>query len=132
MKVRQITPLKDKEGKDLWRIDFEGDDKAMWTGFSPTFSVGHTIEDDKIQLSKSGKSWIYKKKDSGATPTDPKREWKPKNDDDILLSVAFKGATECEGYWYVPEGKEQTKRLLENTAVLFAGLILLRPKKESK
>jgi len=53
-------------------------------------------------------------------------------DDDILLAVAFKGATECEGYWYVPDGKAHNDRVLKNTTEILTGLMLLRPKREAK
>ena len=63
MIVKQITPLQDKvSGKDIWRVEFEGDTKLMWLGFSPSFSAGSEIEDSKLQLSKSGKCWIFKRR----------------------------------------------------------------------
>jgi len=66
-----------------------------------------------------------------ATPK-PQYSGRTEKDDDILLAVAFKGATECEGYWYVPDGKAHNDRVLKNTAEILTGLMLLRPKREAK
>jgi len=124
MKVKLITPLQDKEGKDVWRIDFEESDKAMWAGFSPSFSVGHIIDDDKLQPSKSGKSWIFKRKQQ--TETTPQPLVSPTGEktrgDEILVSVAFKGAVECDGYWYVPDGKSHEDRVLLSAKEMYIGL----------
>ena len=73
MKVKAITPLKDKEDKDLWRIDFEEDSRAMWMSVQPTFSVGYEIDDDKLEHSKSGKSWVFKRKKDTPSKQEPKK-----------------------------------------------------------
>ena len=80
MKIKSITPLKDKEGKDLWRIDFEESPLPMWTSFKPKSSVGNTIEDDRLQKSKKGTSWGFKKK--GETPVSTSRKPTSSRDED--------------------------------------------------
>jgi len=125
MKVLEITPLKNKAGDDVWKVTLEGTEKPLWLGYAPKFTKGDDVPEDSIQLSKNQNSYIMKRA-TGQGGTKP--AWKPaKNDDDILLSVAFKGAVECEGDWYVPDGKAHNDRVLKNTSELFDGLILLRP-----
>jgi hypothetical protein len=75
MKVTAITPTKNtKTGGDMWRVQFEEDTKSMWLGFAPTFTAGDTIDDAKIQVSSTGKSWVFRKKEesTSTTPETPK------------------------------------------------------------
>ena len=73
MKVKSITPSKDRDQKDVWIVNFEEDSRSMWCPFLPSFSVGHIFEADKLQLSSTGKSWIFKKKQVASTEP-PKSE----------------------------------------------------------
>lgn len=87
-----------------------------------------------IKLEKEGNFWNIKEaqvSDKIATVGQKEEKtWKPaKNDDDILLSVAFKGAIELERHHYVPEGKINTGRVIQTTSEIFAGLVLMRPKR---
>lgn len=120
MKVVSITPLKNKEtNADFWKVELEGSDKPLWANTTPTFKVGDDIPEASLQLAKSGKSWSLKK-GTGAKPY--ARQGYPKDENAILTQVAFKGAVEAEGYWYVPDGKSHTARIIENTDELVAGL----------
>ena len=75
MKVTAITPQKNtKTGGDMWRVQFEEDSKSMWLGFAPSFTVGDTIDDAKIQVSSTGKSWVFKKKEESTSTETPRVE----------------------------------------------------------
>ena len=126
MIVENIEKITTKDGTKLWKVSLEGDDKPLWLRSEPDFSKGHEIPDGSLQISQKGNSWNMKM--AGAT----ERKWQPKNDDDILLSVAFKGAIELERHHYVPAGKIDTGRIIQVTSELFAGLVLIRPQKEAK
>lgn len=128
MKVTAITPLKNKQGQDVWMVKLEGTEKPLWLGYAPSFEIDDDVPEGDIQLSKNGQSYILKRKTEQATKS--QSTWKPvKNDDDILLSVAFKGAIELERHHIVPEGKINTVRVIQTTSEIFAGLVLMRPKR---
>ena len=130
MKVKEISQV--IFGDTLkYKISFEGQDKPMYASAQPAFGEGHEIPDDSVQLSQSGKSYIMKRTSTQAGS--PQAKAPPKfvktSDDIIMLQVAFKGAVELEGYWFVPDGKAHADRVLQNTAELFAGLLLIKPNK---
>lgn len=133
MKVTAITPRKNKQGQDVWMVNLEGDERPLWSGSEPNFQVGFDVSEDSIQLSKNGNSYIFKRRTEQLAT--PKPTWKPsKDNDDIMLQVALKEAGLLERHHIVPEGKldDSVKRVLKATTELFAGLLLLRPKREEK
>ena len=123
MKVSSITPIKTKDGKDIWKVSLEGTDKPLWLQYAPKFEVGSDIPDDSLQLSSKGTSYIMKRAEGGKAPP---RYFK--NDDDIMLQVALKAAVELEKHHFVPEGKINIPRIAQATNELFANLLLMRPK----
>ena len=129
MKVKSISKLQGKDGKDLWKIDFEEDSKPMWASFQPNFDEGHIIDDDKLQPSRKGTSWVFKK------TTEPKQEKRyAKNDDDIMLQVALKVTIELEKHHNPPNGNldESVHRVMQGTQKMFATLMAMRPKRDEK
>ena len=78
MKVTAITPSKNsKTGLYMWRVQFEEDSKSMWLGFAPSFTVGHILDNDKIQVSSTGKSWVFRKKEETPKEAVPPSGEKP-------------------------------------------------------
>jgi len=137
MKVKLITPLHDdSKNQDLWRVDFEEDSKPMWTSFAPSFTVGHTIDDEKLQPSRKGTSWVFKKK-STATATEvpksasPRTYGKtPEEQASIERQVDKKITGEIYGY-HIEKGVPFNKKLLEEIfrAVRGLGALLEEAKK---
>jgi len=93
----------------------------------PTYEVGHDIYASKLVLRQpQGQDWYYEWKEGATSAADSKPRYQAKSyskdDNAIMVQVAFKGAIECEGYWYVPDGKSHTDRVIQNTDDLVAGL----------
>jgi len=128
MKIAEISKLKFSDGKEKWRVNLENDKKALWldtTKFpTPPFKVGDDIPGESLQLSQSGKGYVLRLNPNPSPKSQPLRQ--ENRSDEIFLSVAFKGACECEGYWYVPDGKAHPLRVLDNTVRLFRGLQQIR------
>jgi len=129
MKVKLITPTKNtKTGGDMWRVQFEEDAKSMWLGFEPTFGVGSIIDDDKIQVSSTGKSWIFKKKEEAGTSTpapktEPKKSYgkTPEEQNSIERQVDKKVTAEIYGY-HVDKATPFDRALLNNIFTVVRGL----------
>ncbi len=139
MKVTQITPLnRKKDNMPYWKVQLEGKELPLLDFEQPTYSEGDDMPEDGIKLHQSGNYYMPNKGQSsqGASKPAPKpwakSNWTPKNDDDIMLQVAFKGAIELETHHIVPEGKIDTGRILQATNEMFAGLLMMRPQKEEK
>lgn len=115
MKVTTITPTKNTQtGGDMWRVQFEEDTKSMWLGFAPTFTAGDTIDDAKIQVSSTGKSWVFKKKEASTTDSSkvPKTYGKtPEEQASIERQVDKKITAELYGY-HIDKGVPFNKELL--------------------
>ena len=124
MKVKQITPLKDKENKDIWRIDFEEDDKPMWTSFKPSFSVGNTIDDDKLQPSRKGTSWVFKRTiKTEPSKSEPRKSYgrPPEEIASIELQTDKKITAEIYGY-HVDKSNPFQENLLKQIFKAVRGL----------
>ena len=116
MKVKSITPLKDKEDKDLWRVNFEEDKRSMWLGFAPKFTAGDTIDDDKIQESSTGKSWIFKKKGEAKTEvkSEPKRSYGKTPEEQASIEHQVDKKVTSEIYCcHIEKGVPFNKKLLD-------------------
>lgn len=79
-----------------------------------------------VKLEKQGNFWNLKEahisKEQAETATVSPSGLSDR-DKQILVGVAFKGATECEGYWYVPDGTPHNARVLQSTAWFYDGLL---------
>jgi len=115
----------------------DGLDKPIYTQKSPPWKVGDDLDPNNFVLSETGKSYRRKWKQPtvGVPAVSPKPEVaKPvtappaqsaaahNKDEDIFLSVAFKGATELAIARNLPSDKE----VLMSTQILYAGLLKLR------
>ena len=141
MKVLNIEELKKTDGSSYWEVTIpkkdgtpSGSPLLEWE--KPTYNIGEELPFDVVLVKPSNARWYYKRKDTpsqGDRPTEDKPKYTPrtypKNDDDIMLQVAFKGAIELETHHNPPEGKINTARVIQATSELFASLILMRPKK---
>jgi hypothetical protein len=136
MKVANIEETVGGNGNPLWVISFVDKKLTLSEWAKPTFSIGdeYPYETELIKPEKG--RWYYKRKGTTTQenkPTEDKPKYTPKtypkNDDDIMLQVAFKGAIELETHHNPPEGEINTARVIQATSELFAGLILMRPKK---
>ena len=123
MKVKEITPLQGKDGRDLWKVELEGTDKPLWLFNSPKFTKGDDVPEDSMETSRKGNSYVLKRK--------PKERLQgySRNDDDIMLQVALKAVVELEKHHIVPAGDYGVGRIAQKTNELFASLIMMRPKK---
>ena len=74
-----------------------------------------------VEFEKNGQFWNVKSVEivEGETPVSKLQNTKK---DEILLSVAFKGAVELENYWYVRDENPHNARVLQNTEQLYDGL----------
>ena len=131
MKVKLITPLHDDaKNQDLWRVDFEEDSKPMWVSFAPTFSVGSVIDDAKLQPSRKGTSWVFKKRDavspSGEKPKSETRKSYGKSQDEedwtnirtaVMQSVAARPA----------QDKPYIKGIMNDANEMFADMCVMKP-----
>jgi len=123
MKVSNIAEVHFKQGGSGWKVELEGTDKVLWLKQKPDFEKGHDIPDSDLEVNAKGNYQL-----KGSRPGSPKRDFKPsKNDDDIMLQVAFKGAIELEKHHFVPEGKITTGRIMQATSEIYAALLLMRP-----
>lgn len=133
LRVSNIEQMRGTDG-DIWVVSFEDKKLKLTEKEEPSYDVGDILPFQvKVHKPPEGQQgdWYYYRASSSAPPKQSPKETKTftyKNDDDIMLQVAFKGAIECEKVWYVPDGKAHTDRVLENTALLNAGLHLLKPK----
>ncbi len=128
MKVTAINQRNRKsDNKEYWEVRLEGDDKPLLMFTKPEFQEGIDLSPESLQLSKN-RQYYYLNVKGGMKP----QKFSPVKDEDlIMLQVAFKGAVELENCWYVPDGKEHIDRVIENTSLLFANLLLLKPKKKN-
>jgi len=139
VKVTNIEEMPGADGAPRWVFSFE-EKKLTLTerGGTPSCNIGDEYPYDVEVVKPEKGKWYYKRRDTAqeTKPTEKaKPTWKPsKNDDDILLSVAFKGAIELETHHIIPEGNldKAINRVLQATREIHAGLLLLRPKKEDK
>jgi hypothetical protein len=83
-----------------------------------------------IKIEKEGNFWNLKEATllPSTIPTSQNKPTPVDREDNILLSVAFKGATECEGYWFVPDGKPHHGRVIEYALYFFNALKEIRDK----
>ena len=123
--VSNIEQIVATDGNPLWVISFRDKKLTLTERQQPTFKVGGPLPFRvKVVKPPEGEkgNWYYKRLEATTpTPKDTGSKY-AKNDDAIMLQVAFKGAIEAEGYWYIPDGKAHTNRILENTLELFNGL----------
>ena len=135
VKIKSTTTLPTKNKKKTYLsvtwVDGEKEykkpifDPALQEVFQSAEKSGESVN---VGVEKEGDFWNVKTAEitSEAVVTEQKEfrsTWKPsRNDETIMLQVAFKGAVECEGYWYVPDGQAQTARVIQNTEELFVGL----------
>lgn len=125
MKVIEISEVHFKQGGSGWKVGFEETDKVLWLKQKPAYEKGDDIPDSDLEVNAKG-NYQLKNRPSGG-----RRDFKPsKNDDDIMLQVAFKGVIELEKHHFLPEGKITTGRILQATSELYAGLLVMRPKRE--
>ena len=76
-----------------------------------------------IKLEKEGNFWNIKSASREMSAKENVERSRPyRNEEAIMLQVAFKGAVECERYWYIPDGKQHNARIIQNTEELFVGL----------
>ena len=126
MKVTGITTHNRKsDNKESWSVNLEGSEISLLMFTKPDFAEGTEVNEASLQIAKNGKYYTL----VSGKPTEAKAPYR-KNDDDILLSVAFKGAIELERHHYVPEGTINTARVIQTTSEIFAGLVLMRPKRQ--
>lgn len=138
-RVSNIEKTIGGDGFDLWVVSFEGKKLTLTEKQQPTYKVGDILPFNlKVIKPPAGQKgdWYYVRADGDSKGQYSPQARKPqstkstKNDDDIMLQVAFKGAVELEQHHNPPEGKINTARVIQATSELFAGLILMRPKKE--
>ena len=128
MRVTDITQLSRKsDGKAYWKCTLEGSEYHLLVWNPPQFSEGADISEDQLEVKGKQGSEYYGLKSSGSPGPKPAGRF-AKNDDDIMLQVAFKGAIELERHHIIPEGKINTARVAQATSELFASLVLMRPK----
>ena len=137
VKVKSCETLPTKDGKKTYLSAVltgeKGDRKysIFDAGLQKTIQEAHKQGASvKIGLEKEGNFWNLKTAEvtteqvvspSVEKTTISERSYR-KDDNAIMLQVAFKGAVECEGYWYVPDGKAHTDRVTQNTEGLLIGL----------
>jgi hypothetical protein len=137
MKVLNIEKTPKADGGFLWIVTLAKKDGSeskprLHEHTEPNYDIGYEIYASHLELIKPDEgSWYYKRKDGGTQmsrgPAQASRGFKAgkaysKDDNAIMVQVAFKGAIEAEGYWYVPDGKAHTDRVIQNTDDLVAGL----------
>jgi hypothetical protein len=143
MKVTQIKQqtYKDVKGNDktsYW-TEFEGEERTLFTPSKPLFTEGSDIpvESLEVKTSKKGKEYFVIPDKPKSEPAKPEIGVPPhkdsggfqryqKDDDAIMLQVAFKGVVELDTHHIVPEGKVNCERVLENTFHIYAGLQLIK------
>src|SRR4030043_1636938 len=137
MKVTQITESKYKDvkgnDKSSWWTEFEGEERTLFTPTKPLFTEGSDIpiESLEVKTSKKGKNYFV-------IPDKPKSESKPevgapthnaryqKEDDAIMLQVAFKGIVELEIHHAPPGGDAYLERVMKNTFNAYAILQMIK------
>ena len=135
MQTKKVSNIEElhatTDGKPYWVISFEGVKPTGTEWTKPSYAIGTELNVEMVKPEKG--KWYYKiVKDStqaisaasanAASQSNKASSHTPSYDSAIMLQVAFKGAVEAEGYWYVPDGKQHTDRVIENTDNLVAGL----------
>ena len=142
MKVKNIEESLKADGSSYWVVTLAKKDGTPskvpfpeWTT-KPTYNIGDELpfEVDLVKPPYPEK-WYFERRGtgdgasstetpkSGGTKTWGKPAWKPnKNEDEIRLAVAVKGAIKLEMHHYVPEGKTDEARILRSALKLYEGM----------
>lgn len=139
MKVLNIEEHVKTDGKPYWQVtipkrDGTASKSPLIEWEKPTYKVGDELPFEVVLIKPDKGEWYYKRKEGSTQVSTPKPRYQ-KTDEDrdaIMLQVAFKGAIEADGYWYVPDGKSHTDRVIQNTSELFAGLLMMKPEKKEE
>jgi len=114
-------------------------DKVIYTQKEPPWKLGDDLSPDNFELSPTGKSYFRKFKKNpevappaGETPSVPPHNDKPavqryqKDDDAIMLQVAFKGIVELDMHHMPPGGDTYLDRVMQNTFKSYAILQMIK------
>jgi len=139
-RVENIEETTKPDGSACWMVSFAGKKCTFADSDTPTYKIGDELPFALELVKPAQGNWYYKRKETAQASTDkPKTGYAyraptggyQRNDDAIMLQVAFKGAVECDEFWYVPDGTEHARRVLETTLKLYKGLKEMRDKPNS-